>query len=135
MGIAGRYTSVPQSPLSALQILSEFLDAFQKQSRPVEQLVQAASLLILPMLEAGYDAGENVVDEESLTTMVNTMFDQQDGASSACTLLIPCLCKEYLYGPEAFNSIPYPLHRVLPETAKSAETLATARAPCLLNSD
>ena len=70
---------------SGLQILSEFLDAFQKQSRPVEQLVQAASLLILPMLEAGYDAGENVVDEESLTTMVNTMFDQQDGASSACT--------------------------------------------------
>lgn len=112
MGIAGRYTAVPQSPLSALQILSEFLDAFQKQSRPVEQLVQAASLLILPMLEAGYDAGENVVDEESLTTMVNTMFDQQDGASSACTLLIPCLRKEYLYGSEAFNSIPCPLHRV-----------------------
>ena len=67
-----------------MQILHEFLDAFQKQSRPVEQLVQAASLLILPMLEAGYDAGEHIVDEESLTTMVNTMFDQQDGASSVC---------------------------------------------------
>ena len=67
-----------------MQILREFLDAFQKQSRPVEQLVQAASMLILPMLEAGYDAGEHIVDEESLTTMVNTMFDQQDGASSAC---------------------------------------------------
>ena len=67
----------------AMQILHEFLDAFQKQSRPVEQLVQAASLLILPMLETGYDAGEHIVDEESLTTMVNSMFDQQDGASSA----------------------------------------------------
>lgn len=52
--------------------------------------MQAASLLILPMLEAGYDAGENVVDEESLTTMVNTMFDQQDGASSARMLSMPC---------------------------------------------
>ena len=78
------FSSLP----SAMQILSEFLDAFQKQSRPVEQLVQAASLLILPMLEAGYDAGENVVDEESLTTMVNTMFDQQDGASSASALSV-----------------------------------------------
>ena len=67
----------------AMQILHEFLDAFQKQSRPVEQLVQAASLLILPMLETGYDAGEHIVDEESLTTMVNSMFDQQDSASSA----------------------------------------------------
>lgn len=74
-----------------VQILYEFLDAFQKQSRPVEQLVQAASLLILPMLEAGYDAGENIVDEESLTIMVNTMFDQQDGASSApCNLFNLC---------------------------------------------
>ncbi len=85
-----------------MQILYEFLDAFQKQSRPVEQLVQAASLLILPMLEAGYDAGENIVDEESLTTMVNSMFDQQDGASSMLMLLtsgfvsvrLVCTCRK-----------------------------------------
>ena len=87
-----------------MQILYEFLDAFQKQSRPVEQLVQAASLLILPMLEAGYDAGENIVDEESLTTMVNSMFDQQDGASSMPMLLtcrfvsvrLVCRCRKMI---------------------------------------
>ena len=86
------------------QILYEFLDAFQKQSRPVEQLVQAASLLILPMLEAGYDAGENIVDEESLTTIVNSMFDQQDGASSMPMLLtrrfvsvrLVCTCRKVI---------------------------------------
>ncbi len=62
--------------------------------------MQAASLLILPMLEAGYDAGEHIVDENSLTTMVNTMFDQQDGASSASLFItfptstdFACICK------------------------------------------
>lgn len=65
------------------QILRHFLEVFQGQSRPQEQLVQAASLLVLPMLEAGYEAGEAIVDDDALTTMVTIMFDPPDDLASA----------------------------------------------------
>ena len=65
------------------QILRHFLEAFRTQSRPQEQLVQAASLLVMPMLEAGYEAGEDIVDEEALQVMVTNMFDPPDELASA----------------------------------------------------
>ncbi|EIE23491.1 hypothetical protein COCSUDRAFT_65942 [Coccomyxa subellipsoidea C-169] len=64
-------------------ILRHFLEVFQQQSRPQEQLVQAASLLVLPMLEAGYEAGKAIVDDDALTTMVTIMFDPPDDLASA----------------------------------------------------
>jgi hypothetical protein len=68
---------------AALQILRHFLDAFQAQSRPQEQLVQAASLLVMPMLEAGFEAGEDIVDDEALQIMVLNMFDPPEDLASA----------------------------------------------------
>ncbi|BDA47386.1 probable transcription-associated protein 1 [Coccomyxa sp. Obi] len=65
------------------QILRHFLEVFQAQSRPQDQLVQAASLLVLPMLEAGYEAGQAIVDDDALTTMVTIMFDPPDDLASA----------------------------------------------------
>ena len=74
------------------QILRHFLEVFQGQSRPQEQLVQAASLLVLPMLEAGYEAGEAIVDDDALTTMVTIMFDPPDDLASARPSLVEQLC-------------------------------------------
>ena len=51
------------------------MDAFRARSRPQEQLVQAARVLVRPMLEAGYAAGEAVVDTAMLADMVASMFD------------------------------------------------------------
>ncbi len=74
------------------QILRHFLEVFQQQSRPQEQLVQAASLLVLPMLEAGYEAGEAIVDDDALTTMVTIMFDPPDDLASAHRSPYPSHC-------------------------------------------
>ena len=54
------------------------LDAFRAATRPQEELVQAVRLLVLPMLEASYDAGQAVVDEHMLQAMVTDMFDPPD---------------------------------------------------------
>ena len=45
--------------------------------------MQAASLLVMPMLEAGYEAGEDIVDEAALQVMVTNMFDPPDELASA----------------------------------------------------
>lgn len=58
--------------------------------------MQAASLLVLPMLEAGYEAGEAIVDDEALTTMVTTMFDPPDDLASAP--LSPAMLIALLFG-------------------------------------
>ncbi len=81
-----------------LQILRHFLEVFQAQSRPQDQLVQAASLLVLPMLEAGYEAGQAIVDDDALTTMVTIMFDPPDDLASAPRLiLLACLSLHLLH--------------------------------------
>lgn len=64
------------------QVLTFFLDAFREQSRPQDQLIQAASLLILPMLEAGYAAGQVIVDDDALNVMVTNIFDPPDDLAS-----------------------------------------------------
>jgi len=59
------------------------LDAFRAASRPQEELVQAVRLLVLPMLEASYAAGQAVVDEAMLQAMVADMFDPPDELAGA----------------------------------------------------
>jgi hypothetical protein len=66
-----------------------FLKAFREQSRPQEQLIQAASLLILPMLEAGYAAGQVIVDDEDLSIMVTDIFDPPDELASPFPSQLP----------------------------------------------
>ena len=62
------------------------LDAFRAATRPPEELVQAVRLLVLPMLEASYDAGQAVVDEHMLQAMVTDMFDPPDELVGALAL-------------------------------------------------
>lgn len=51
--------------------------------------MQAASLLVMPMLEAGFEAGEDIVDEEALQIMVLNMFDPPEDLASAQPLCPP----------------------------------------------
>jgi len=65
------------------QVVRFLLDAFRAASRPQEELVQAVRLLVLPMLEASYAAGQAVVDEAMLQAMVADMFDPPDELAGA----------------------------------------------------
>ena len=62
------------------------LEAFRAATRPQEELVQAVRLLVLPMLEASYDAGQAVVDEQMLQAIITDMFDPPDELVGAPTL-------------------------------------------------
>jgi hypothetical protein len=97
------------------QILRHFLEAFRAQSRPQEQLVQAASLLVMPMLEAGYEAGEDIVEEEALQIMVTNMFDPPDELASARAPspppLLRCLSR---YSCDGTHTSPHALGSLIP---------------------
>ena len=68
---------------SRWQVVRFLLEAFRTASRPKEELVQAVRLLVLPMLEASYDAGQAVVDDAMLQAMVTDMFDPPDELAGA----------------------------------------------------
>ena len=51
--------------------------------------MQAASLLVMPMLEAGFEAGEDIVDDEALQIMVLNMFDPPEDLASARLPFMP----------------------------------------------
>lgn len=65
-----------------MQVLRHFLEAFRQRSRPQEQLVHAARLLILPMLEQGFASNQAIVEADMLNTMVADMFDPPDDLAS-----------------------------------------------------
>jgi hypothetical protein len=76
-----------------VQIMRYFIECYGQRSRPEEQLVQIARLLILPMVNAGFDADEKIVDEEMLALVVSSMFDPPEDLAGTPhpTCLPPCL--------------------------------------------
>ena len=49
-----------------------------------DHMVAAAKLLVLPILEASFDRGEDVVDGELLDAMVKHIFDAPDDLAGEC---------------------------------------------------
>ena len=82
-----------------LQILRYFIQSYRERSRSEEQLVQIARLLVLPMVEAGFDANEVIIDKEAMALVVSSMFDplqELAGAHSVVSLSLPWVMLSHL---------------------------------------
>ena len=68
-------------------MLSHFMAAYADVKTPrysQDHMVAAAKLLVLPILEASFDRGEEVVNGELLDSMVKHIFDAPDDLAGKC---------------------------------------------------
>lgn len=71
-----------QSGFGAVQVTNFFLDSFVNRSLSQDLLVWSLRVLIVPLLEAAFVAGEEVLTNDSLQVINNTIFEGSEDQTS-----------------------------------------------------